>query len=273
METEMIVEQSRGIAVITGASSGIGEVYAERLADRGYDLVLVARSRDKLAALAARLAARTGRRIETLTVDLASPEGRLAIEQRLHTDENITLLVNNAGISAGGPLATSNLDAADAMIAINISALTRLAAAAAAAFMARNRGAIVNIASAMAFIPAPTSAVYAASKAYVLHFSRALHDDLAPHGVHVQAVLPGYTSTPMLSEALLSTIPPERIMQVGELVDAALAGLDAGESVTIPSLPDAADWDALEKARLKIAAAASRNHPAERYLKQPAKVA
>ncbi len=264
----MIVELSRGTAVVTGASSGIGEVYAERLADRGYDLVLVARRRDHLEEQASRLAVRTGRKVEALAADLALPEGRAAVERRIREDQTITLLVNNAGISAGGTLAGADPDQLEQVIEVNVTALTRLAASAATAFAARQQGTIVNIASAMAYIPAPTSSVYAASKAYVLHFSRALHDDLAPHGVHVQAVLPGYTSTPMLSEALLSTISPEMIMPVDEMVDAALVGLDRSEIVTIPSLPHQADWDALDAARQKVAANISRDRPAERY-RQP----
>jgi uncharacterized protein len=265
----MVVELGRGTAVVTGASSGIGEVYAERLADRGYDLVLVARGRDRLEVQASRLAARTGRKVEVLAADLSRPEGRAAVEQKLRTDETITLLVNNAGISAGGPLASADLASVEQMLEINITALTRLSAAAASAFVGRKHGTIVNVASAMAFITTATAAGYSASKAYVLHFSRGLHEELAPQGVHVQAVLPGYTSTPMLTDALLSVIPPEMIIPVGELVDAALAGLDQGEAITIPSLPDIADWDALEAARQKVVANLSRNRPARRY-RQPA---
>ena len=99
----------------------------------------------------------------------------------------------------------------------------------------------------------------------MLNFTRGLAEELAPLGVRVQAVLPGYTRTPFLPDALLATIPPETIMPVDELVDAALAGLDQGEVVTIPSLPDTADWDALEAARFKIGQNISRDHPAARY--------
>lgn len=263
----MVTKLDRGTAIVTGASSGIGEIYAERLADRGYDLVLVARGREKLETLANRIKARTGRKIDVLPADLGKAEGRSKVERRLHEDKTVTLLVNNAGTTAGGPrpLADSDLDAIEDMIAINITALTRLAGVAATAFGERKRGTIINISSAMAFIPAAAAAVYAASKAYVLHFSLALRDGVAEDGVHVQAVLPGYTHTPLLTDAMLSAIPAEMIMPVEELVDAALAGLDQGETITIPSLPDTADWTAFETARQKLASNASRDRPAARY--------
>lgn len=256
---------NRGTAIVTGASSGIGEVYAERLADRGYDIVLVARRRDKLEAQAARLAARTGRKVEALPADLSVAEGRAIVERRLGEDKSITLLINNAGAVSGGPLAAANPDALETMLAINIIAVTRLSAVAAKAFVERKAGTIVNIASAMAFIITPSANAYAASKAYVLNFTRGLHEEVAQHGVRVQAVLPGYTRTPFLSEELLASIPAEMVMPVDELVDAALSGLDQGEVVTIASLPDAADWEALDAARVKVTQGASRDHPAKRY--------
>jgi len=260
----MSSKTGQGTALVTGASSGIGAVYAERLADRGYDLVLVARRRAELEALAARVAARTGRKVDVLPADLAQPEGQALVERRLRDDDRITLLINNAG-SVAGPLVGGNAEATETMLAINIVALTRLSAAAANAFAERKTGTIINISSAMALVTSARVAGYSASKAYVLNFTRGLAEELAPHGVRVQAVLPGYTRTPFLPDALLATIPTETIMPVDELVDAALAGLDQGETVTIPSLPDTADWDALEAARLKVAQNISRDHPAERY--------
>lgn len=254
-----------GTAVVTGASSGIGAVYAERLAGRGSDLVLVARRRAELEALAGSIAARTGRKVELLVADLAKTGGQNLVEDRLQDDATITLLVNNAGFAATGPLVGGDAGATETMLAINILALTRLSAAAANAFAGRGNGTIVNISSAMAVITTGQAAGYSASKAYVLNFSGGLAEELAPLGVHVQAVLPGYTRTPFLSDALLASIPPETIMPVDALVDAALAGLDRGETITIPSLPDIADWDAYEAARMKLTQNVSRDRPAERY--------
>jgi short-subunit dehydrogenase len=254
MEIAMSSKTGQGTALVTGASSGIGAVYAERLADRGYDLVLVAR-----------IAGRTGRKVDVLPADLAKSEGQALVERRLRDDNSITLLINNAGASAAGPLVGGNADATETMLAINILALTRLSAAAANAFAGRKTGTIINISSAMSQLISGRVAGYSASKAYVLNFTRGLAEELGPHGVRVQAVLPGYTRTPFLPDAFWATIPPETIMPVDELVDAALAGLDQGETVTIPSLPDTADWDALEAARLKVGQNISRDHPAERY--------
>ena len=266
----MVTKTGHGTAVVTGASSGIGAVYADRLAKRGYDLVLVARRRAELESQAAGIAQRTGRKVDVLVADLAEAEGQALVERRLRDDKTITLLVNNAGFAATGPLVGGNPDATEQMLTINILALTRLSAAAANAFVDRKAGTIINISSAMAVITSGRVAGYSASKAYVLTFTRGLAEEVGPQGVRVQAVLPGYTRTPFLSDALLATIPAETIMPVEDLVDAALAGLDHGETVTIPSLPDTADWDAYEAARLKLTQNISRDRPAERYLTRQA---
>jgi short-subunit dehydrogenase len=264
MEMEMSTTSGLGTAIVTGASSGIGEVYAQRLADAGYDLVLVARRRAELEALAATIAARTDRKVDVIAADLAAADGQATVERRIVEDETITLLVNNAGLAARGPAPGSDASAIDTMLAVNVVALTRLAAAAATAFAARRRGTIVNIASVMAVITSGRVAAYAASKAYVLHLSRGLQETLAGTGVHVQAVLPGYTRTPLI-DGLISTLPEEIVMDVEDLVDTALVGLDRGETITLPALPDIADWDAFEAARLKLTQNISRREPAARY--------
>lgn len=261
----MVTKTGQGTAIVTGASSGIGEVYAERLADRGYDLVLVARRKAELEKLAGSIAARTGRKVDFIVADLANSEGQALVEQRLRDDSTVTLLVNNAGAAATGPIVDGNADATEQMLTINVLALTRLSAAAANAFAARKAGAIVNVSSVMSVIITPRTAGYAASKAYVLNFSRALAEELAPLGVHVQAVLPGYTRTPFLPEQFLATLPPEIVMDVNDLVDAALVGLDKGETVTIPPVHDIGDWDAFEAARQRLAGKTGNNQPAERY--------
>jgi short-subunit dehydrogenase len=258
-----------GAALITGASAGIGAVYAERLARRGHDLVLVARNAARLETLAARLRQETGRAVEVLAADLQRRDDLLRVERRLREDARIALLVNNAGIAQAGPVAGADPDRLEAMVQLNVLALTRLAAAAATGFKARGAGTLVNIASVLGLAPERFNGVYAGSKAFVLALSQSLDAELRGTGVRVQAVLPGATRTAIWESAGvdIATLPPEMVMEVDEMVDAALAGLDAGELVTIPSLPDAADWERLDTARLSLGPNLSRNHAAERYLR------
>ena len=259
--------QSLGTALVTGASTGIGAVYADRLARRGHDLILVARNAGRLAELAARLERDTGRRVRTLAADLNVPAQLQAVEEVLRTDPSITLLVNNAGVGSSIPLLQADVDKMDAMIALNVGALTRLTYAAAPGFVARGRGAIVNIASIAALAPDLLNGVYGATKAYVLALTQSLQHELAPKGVRVQAVVPGATATDFwdIAGMPVTHLPTEWVMTSSDLVDAALAGLDAGEVITIPSLPDAADWQAVESALQALRPNLSRTRPAPRY--------
>lgn len=251
-------------ALITGASSGIGEIYADRLAGRGYDLVLVGRNAGKLQELAGSLAATHGIKVERIVADLGEAAGLARVERRLEADPAITLLINSAGLIGGGPLSAGNLEALSSMLNINVVALTRLAAVAAKVFAARGTGAIVNLASAMAFIDTPAAAAYAASKAYVLNLTLSLDLDVKPRGVQVQAVLPGYTRTPMIADG--AGLPAEIVMDADAMVDAALAGFDAGELVTIPSLESAAAYDDWAARRVALRPHLSLSKPASRYL-------
>src|SRR6185369_11642926 len=140
-------QNERGVAVITGASSGIGATYAERLARRGYDLLLVARDQARLVDLAARLRAASGVEVETSRADLTDPSDLAQLAQRLKSDPAISLLVNNAGVAVGGPLVGADPQRLDNMISLNVVAATQLAVAAATAFAARRRGTLINIAS------------------------------------------------------------------------------------------------------------------------------
>lgn len=252
-----------GTALITGASSGIGEIYADSLARRGYDLVLVGRNAGKLSDLAAGLGAATGRHVERIVADLAIPADLARVEARLASDASITLLVNSAGLAAGGALSAGDLEPLTEMLAVNVTALTRLTAAAAKQFVHRGQGGIINLASAMALVDNPTAAAYAASKAYVLNLTLSLDLDLKPKGVQVQAVLPGYTATAMIAHR--SDIPAQYVMDAGEMVDAALAGFDAGELVTLPSLPDPADFERYLASRVALQGGISRDRAAPRY--------
>jgi short-subunit dehydrogenase len=254
-------------ALITGASTGIGATYADRLAARGYDLILVARSQDKLQALAAQLHNRYGVQAHVLAADLTQEAGLQAVEAVLREDARIDLLVNNAGAARMAPLAALSADSANQQLTLNIVAPTRLSHAVVPQFLQRQRGALINIASVTSQMVRPGNSVYGGTKAYLLHFSQVLAAELADAGIRVQAVLPGVTRTPLWNDAPvgLDQIPEAMIMEVGEMVDAALAGFDQGETVTIPSLPDPADWDRLVAAREQLQPNLSHRHAATRY--------
>jgi short-subunit dehydrogenase len=261
------MSSSKGTALITGASSGIGALYAERLAHRGHDLILVARDEARMADLADRLKGATNVAVTLVKADLVEADDRRRVEAILQADASIAVLVNNAGIAATGPLLASDPDYLERMIALNITAVTRLGGAAAKAFAARKAGTIINIGSVTSLIPENFNGVYSGTKAFVLNYSQALQVELKPHGVRVQAVLPGATRTEIWERAgrSLDSLPAEMLMDADEMVDAALAGLDQGELVTIPSLPDKADWDAFNAARFKLGPNLSRNKAAARY--------
>lgn len=252
--------------LITGASDGIGAVYADRLARRGHDLILVARRADKLAALADQLRSDTGVSIDVIAADLANPEDLARVETRLRTDDAITGLINNAGIAGETSFVEADPAYLSGMIDLNIVAVTRLSAAIAPRLAAKGAGAIINITSVTALMPDGFTAVYPASKAYVLAFTEALQVELGAKGVRVQAVLPGITRTPIWDEAQLANIPAEMVMDVNDMVDAALAGFDNGETVTIPALPEMADYDAYIAARSALRPNLSLARPAPRYL-------
>jgi hypothetical protein len=258
-----------GLALITGASSGIGATYAERLAQRGFDLLLVARDQARLDSLAARLRAGTGVAVETLRADLTVAEDLARVARRLGSGPAISLLVNNAGVAVSGPLLGADPQRLENMIGLNVVAVTHLAVAAAEAFAARGRGTLINIASVLALAPELFNGAYSGTKAYVLNLTQALEQELSPLGVRVQAVLPGATRTEIWGKAGtdISSLPPEMLMDVDEMVDAALAGLDLGETVTIPSLPDIRQWDAFTATRLGLAPGLSLQHAAPRYAK------
>ena len=258
---------SLGTALITGASSGIGAIYADRLARRGHDLILVARDRARLETLAARLAAETGRRVDVIAVDLGDAAQRAQVEVRLREDAGITLLVNNAGIGTPAKLLESDVEQMTRLIELNVTALTRLTYAAVPAFVARGHGAVINISSIAAITPELLNGVYGGSKAFVLALSQSLHHEHAAKGVRVQAVLPGATATDFWAKGGLPVehLPQEIVMSADAMVDAALVGFDRGELITIPSLHDDTPWQAYEAARKTMAGQLSRNTPAPRY--------
>ena len=266
-ERSMSHSRSKGTALITGASAGIGAVYADRLAKRDYDLVLVARNEARLKALSDRLTSETGRSVTPLRADLGDKADLATVESMLRDDQAITMLVNNAGIAAITPLLNTDVaDVAD-MIALNIVALTRLTYAAAPAFVARRAGTIINIASVVGLSPETLNGVYGATKAYVIALSHALQHELAEKGVRIQVVLPAATATEIWEKAGLpyQNLPASIVMSAEDMVDAALVGLDQGEVVTLPSLHDGDQWTRFEAARRAIAKQFGNSTPASRY--------
>lgn len=261
------MKNNNGTAVVTGASSGIGAIYADRLAKRGYNLLLVARDEERMNKLATKLVGTYGIEVEVLRADLTKHEDVLKLEERLQKDEAISMLVNNAGMASAGPIVSANADTLENLINLNITALTRLTVAVVPSFVARKAGTIVNIASVVALNPELIGAAYSGSKAYVLNFTQALQTELKDSGVRVQAVLPGATSTELWDRSgfPLSHLPSEIVMSAEDMVDAALVGLDKNELVTIPSLPEEKDWQNFLGARQALAPNLSRSQPATRY--------
>lgn len=261
------MKNAMGTAVITGASSGIGAVYADRLATRGYDLILIARSADKLAQVAEQIGWKTGAKVETFPADLTDELDLARVETLLKSDQSISLLVNNAGLGGTGTLLQSDVDKMSSMIALNVTALTRLTYAITPKFVARGAGTIINIGSIVAITPEVLNGVYGGTKAFVLAFSQNLRLELEGSGVHVQVVLPGATATDFwaISGRPVELLPQEIVMSSEDLVNAALVGLDRGEFATIPSLQDADLFHAYEAARRAMNGKLSHATPALRY--------
>ncbi|WP_064712328.1 SDR family NAD(P)-dependent oxidoreductase [Rhizobium bangladeshense] len=257
----------KGTALITGGSSGLGAIYADRLARRGYDLILVARSEDALAKVAKSVSGSTGRKVSAVRADLGRRDDLLRVEETLRTDPSITMLVNNAGVGAVEPLLMSDVGAMEQMINLNVTALTRLIYAVAPAFVARGGGTIVNMASALGIAPEILNGVYGATKGFVIGLTFSLQKELADKNIRIQAVLPGAVETPFwdASGGSLDRLPEDIVMKPEDAVDAALAGLDIGELITLPSVPDAEDWNAYEAARQRLIPNLSRTIPAARY--------
>ncbi len=251
--------------LITGASTGIGAVYAERFARRGHDLVLVARDQAKLEQLAARLRQETGVSVDVLPADLTRADDLAGVEARLRDDARIGTLINNAGVAQSGAFSEQTAASVDSLIALNISALTRLSAAVTPRFLQAGEGAIVNISSVVGLAPEFLMSVYGATKAFVLFLSQGMSLELAPKGIYVQAVLPAGTYTEIWARAGIDISNAPAMMEVGEMVDAALAGFDRRERVTIPPLHNAARWDTLDGARQALLSDIKQDEAAARY--------
>jgi hypothetical protein len=258
-------DAARPTALITGASSGIGAVYADRLAKRGHDLVLVARDAARMHTLAERLRGETGVAVEVLPADLTDAKALAGVEAKLREDSRVGLLVNNAGAALPGGFAEPDAEKLEWLIRLNVTAPTRLAAAIVPRLLAQGGGAIVNIASVVALAPEIFPGIYGATKSFMLTFSQALQAELGPRGLYVQAVLPAATRTEIWARSGRNVDDIPGVLEVGDLVDAALVGFDRREAVTIPPLPDEADWDRLNAARQALLPGFRQSQPAARY--------
>jgi short-subunit dehydrogenase len=263
----MSLQKPDGIAVITGASSGIGAAFAEQLARQGYPLLLVARRKDRLDEAAADLSARHGVRVETLVADLVDPADLAGLETRLRAG-GVAMLVNNAGAGGLGPTSASTPDKMQDLIWLNVVALTRLSHAALEGFRKAGAGTLVNLGSVIAFAPSAGGAVYSGTKAYVLNFTRSLQMEYADSGIRIQVVMPGPIRTEFFSSQGLSdaVFPAESFISAEQLVAAALAGLALGETVTTPTLAHPETWDAMEAARGRYMSEVISGSVAPRYL-------
>jgi uncharacterized protein len=257
---------SKGTALITGASTGIGAVYADRLAKRDYDLILVARNEERLRTLASRLTTDTGRKAAMLVADLGNNTDFGKVEATLRNDPTITALVNNAGAGSVASILQADVEKMDDMIRVNITALTRLTYSVAPAFVARGSGTIINIASVVGIAVENLNGVYSASKSYVISFGHSLQHDIADKGIRIQTVLSGATATEFWDIAGNSTQKTAaNTMSAEDMVDAALVSLDQGELVTIPGLHDGDDWYRWEADRRAISEKFGNSVPAARY--------
>jgi short-subunit dehydrogenase len=251
--------------LITGASSGIGAIYADRFARRGHDLVLVARDETRMHALADRLQQETRAAIQVLKADLTSPADLARVEALAREDERIGVLVNNAGMAAHGTFAAPDLDDIERLLRLNVTALTRLVAAVVPRYLRQGGGAIINIASVVGLAPELPLGAYGATKSYVLTLSQSLQSEFGARGIYVQAVLPAATGTEIWERSGRDANRLGAVMDVNEMVDAALVGFDRREAVTLPSLPDVEQWNAFDAARRAMLPNFANAHAAERY--------
>lgn len=259
-------------AVVTGASSGIGEAFARRLAADGYDVTAHGRRRERLEALAAELRARHRVAVQVLIADLGRDEDLHRMEEVLVHGDPIDMLVNNAGLTHLAPFTELDLDTIEEMIRVHVLALTRLTRVVLPGMVERGRGDIINVSSDGVFVtyPAPVMTVYAATKAYVNTFTRALHRAAGGQGVRVQALCPGFVTSEILERHGITFedwgIPDDVVMPAEDQVACSLAALEIGEIICVPTLDDPSLLERLAEVEAVIRDRSSGSGmPAERY--------
>jgi uncharacterized protein len=268
------MDSQRSVAVVTGASSGIGAALAERLARDGRDLVLVARRKQRLETLARRLEADTGVSVEVMVVDLSVPEQVLAVEKRIADEPRLDLLVNNAGFGAYGPFAELNPTFMDDLIRVHCRAPVHLVHAALPGMITRGRGAVVNVASLLALSgPLHTrmsgKATYAATKAFLLTFTQALAVELEGTGVHAMAVLPGMVETEFYNWRRGVAPAPETMMSPADVAQAIVVALELKELICVPGLEITTLFEALRDVQKSTLFGGTSGKLAERYRQSP----
>jgi short-subunit dehydrogenase len=258
------------VALVTGASSGIGAALAERLAHDGNDLVIVARRRERLEALARRLEGETGVRVEVLPADLTDPQQLRAVEDRVDADPHVDLLVNNAGFGGYGPFAELEPDFADRLVGVHVRAPVRLARAALPGMVSRGHGAIVNIASLLALsgplqVRMSGRATYAGAKSFLLTFTQALAQELKGTGVHAMVCLPGMVETEFHGVRRGDAPAPPTMMTAADVAEAIVVGLELGEVICVPGLEDVHLFDQLRDTQQATLFGGNSGQLAKRY--------
>ena len=264
---------SRPRALVTGASSGIGAAFAERLANDGYDLIIVARRRDRLDDLAVKIQQRHSVKVEALIADLTKPAALRTVEKRIADESALEMLVNNAGFGGYMPFVELDPDKAEELINLKVLAVTRLTRAALPGMLAHGRGAIINVSSRLAFSAPlgsgqlPKRAVYAGANAYINAFSQLVQSELAGTGVQVQTLCPGVVATEFHSHvgADTSRFPAAIVMQAEDIVDASLKGLKLGEAICIPAMEDTGLLDQIQESQKRFFETTRSGTPAARY--------
>lgn len=264
-------ETARRTALVTGASAGIGAAFADRLARDGCDLIVVARRRDRLEALAQRLREEAGVEVDVLVADLTEPAGLHDAERALRECATLAFLINCAGVAGYMPFVALPPDQAESLIRLHVLAPTRLTRAALPGMVARGRGAIVNVSSGLAFsaaVPAPPlphRAVYAASKSYINTFTEILANELNGTGVQVQALCPGIVRTELHEVAGYDVSRVPFMLEPEDVVRASLAAVRLGEVVCVPALDDTTRLDDLEASRARVFEGMRGSTIADRY--------
>jgi short-subunit dehydrogenase len=234
------------LALVTGASSGLGQAFAERLAQDGYNLIIVARRGDRLESLSEQLQIKCQANLEVLVADLSKPDGVHAIERRIAQDAELEVLINNAGFGGYMPFLELDPDKAEELIHLKVLAITRLTRAALPNMVERGRGAIINVSSRLAFSGSmgssqlPRRATYAGANAFINMFSQLLQSELEGTGVQVQALCPGVVATEFHEQVGIdpNRYPAAIVMKPEEVVQASLIGLKLGEAICVPALED-----------------------------------
>ncbi|KOF20104.1 hypothetical protein AC244_09385 [Ensifer adhaerens] len=252
-------------ALVTHASCAIGLLYADRLARRGYDVVMLANGADRPAALARILQAETDAAVEILAPNLSTDQGLDEMEASFARGTGFDVVVNNVGLPPGKTLTEGSAGDLDRLIGVNVRAFTRISAAAARSMALRHRGAIINVASAVGIAPETATGAYGASKAFVIALARTMQQELGNHGVYVQLVLTAAIRTDVWPFPRCQPEVLPGMMSAADLVDAALIGFDRQEPLTIPSLARANRWAEYENARKTLLDDLVNGEPAPRY--------